>query len=106
VKVQLSAVPASARWFLGGSALPCDQDCELERPAGAQEELTVKAAGYADQKIPVSFDKPRELRVVLVAAPARVAQPAKSTRSTQSTRSTEPVKPAPKLGIETDNPYQ
>ncbi len=103
IRVELFAEPAAARFFLGSEPLACNDSCSLARPAGTRLELSVRAPGYAEQKIPIVFAKPHELRVILVKAAAKPPSP----KAAPSKPSPTPIPaPAPALKIEKDNPYQ
>ncbi len=93
VTLTLRAEPASATWSIDGAALGCNP-CSVTREQGASATATASAAGYRDERLPLSFDGSRTIETTLQRAAAS-PRPASKPASRPTASSAPPPTPPP-----------
>lgn len=65
VAVTLVAKPETASWRVDDQPLDCTGRCEIKSAKGSVRSVVASAPGYAQTRLKVAFDGPREVAVVL-----------------------------------------
>ncbi len=65
VAVTLVATPETATWRVDDQPLDCTGRCEVSSARGSLRSVVASAPGYAQTRLRVAFDQPREVAVVL-----------------------------------------